>query len=110
MKLLYGLYCEKKVIRDVDNVLDTMMSKIKNGNANIIIELIRMFDESVKVEDNSLGDIEEIVKECSDYQNKMLRNHIGKMHQILRDSLFEVKRDVYHAKQEIIYNRDKIAH
>ena len=85
------------------------MGKIKSGNHNVVVELIRLFDQTIKKEDNQLWDIDELVKECSDYQNKILREHIGKMHQMLKDSIFELKRDVYQAKQEITLNRDTIA-
>jgi hypothetical protein len=49
-----------------------------------------------------------MVKECSDYQNKLLRSHINKMYQMLRQNIFEIKRDVFQAKQEIVLNREKI--
>ena len=45
---------------------------------------------------------------AADYQNQLLRGHVSRMHQLLRESVFELKRDVYQAKQEISCSRDKI--
>jgi transcription termination factor NusB len=37
VKLLYGLYCEKKKVKDINGVLDNLMSKMKKGESNLII-------------------------------------------------------------------------
>ena len=64
-----------------------------------------MFDESISKDSSSLADVEDLLKECSDYQNQILRRHINKLHLMLRESIFELKRDVCKAKEEIIYGR-----
>ena len=40
------------MIKDADKVLESMMDKIKSGNNNVIVELIRMFEQTIKKEDN----------------------------------------------------------
>ena len=40
------------MIKDADKVLENMMEKIKSGNNNVIVELVRMFEQTIKKEDN----------------------------------------------------------
>ena len=40
------------MIKDSDKVLENMMEKIKSGNNNVIVELVRMFEQTIKKEDN----------------------------------------------------------
>ena len=83
-----------------------MMEKIKNGQTNVLIELLRLFDEVLPSEEEE--EVEEMIRSCEYYQLKMLRGHIGKMYSMLRMNLFQLKKDLMTAQQQILNTRTQI--
>jgi len=45
LKYLYFLYTERIAVKKGEEVLETMMQKMVKGGSNMIIELVRHFDE-----------------------------------------------------------------